>query len=50
MYKSTLIEFLYCKRDVYKEFMSEGKIINSEHKLEELKHLLEWMEGLTAGM
>jgi len=45
-----LITFLYCKRDVYKEFVPEGKIINSDRNVEELKHLLEGVEGLTAGM
>jgi hypothetical protein len=32
-----------------KELKPEGKIINSEHKSEELKHLLERLEGPTAG-
>jgi hypothetical protein len=41
---------VYCKRDVYKEVVAEGKIINREHNLEELKHLLEGVEGLTTGM
>ena len=48
--KTTLIAFLYCKRDVYKESVPEGKFINSGHNLVELKHLLEGVVGLTAGM
>jgi hypothetical protein len=36
--------------EVYMEFVPEGKIMNSEHNLEELKRLLEGVEGVTAGM
>jgi hypothetical protein len=48
--KTTMMTFFYYRRDVCKKFVPEGNIVNGEHNLEELKHLLARMEGLRADM